>query len=220
MKELNDGDIVNDLKILKEVEPIQKYGHPMRMYQCECLLCGNIKVIDRKAIVSGSSTNCGCKRKNSRFREMKIGEQYGNFIVLSEPIKKGDNCFCYKCRCVLCGREKEMRGDTIRSGSSESCGCLTDKTRANNAKIAHESNWMHDTNKGSILSNKKDWDSVTGIKNVRYHKRLKKYQVSIDYRHKTYWLGTYSDIEEAKKVAEEAREARKKDFLKWYNERG
>ena len=52
-----------------------------------------------------------------------IGKRFGNWTVLGfskERTKKGR--IRYYCRCD-CGTERDVEGQTLRSGQSKSCGC-------------------------------------------------------------------------------------------------
>jgi hypothetical protein len=54
------------------------------------------------------------------FIEM-VGKKFGRLTVLNS-VKTGKQGIYYLCRCD-CGKEKVIRGVTIRNGQSSSCGC-------------------------------------------------------------------------------------------------
>lgn len=68
-----------------------------------------------------------------------IGEQYGRLIVRKEVTPhitpKGIKCRKYLCDCS-CGNTTEVRSSDLRSGRTQSCGCLQ-KEKAHQAKFKH-----------------------------------------------------------------------------------
>ena len=62
-------------------------------------------------------------------RRENEGKRYGNVTVLRYSRTNGRHSL-YLCRCELCGKEFETRVDSVKSGHTQSCGCVLD-------------NWMH-----------------------------------------------------------------------------
>jgi len=93
---------------------------------CQCD-CGNIVSVDVSSLRNGSTKGCGCL--NSRFVEEIPGTRYGRLVVVG----RGDNLkrkngkaatqATWVCRCD-CGNEVAVTGHSLRSGNTESCGCL------------------------------------------------------------------------------------------------
>ncbi len=54
--------------------------------------------------------------------EEMIGHTFGRLKVL-ERVKSDHSGRVFKCLCV-CGKEKEISGRFLRSGTTKSCGCL------------------------------------------------------------------------------------------------
>lgn len=53
-----------------------------------------------------------------------IGQVFGRYTVLAAAPARGGRRY-WLCRCV-CGVEKEVRGDALKSRNAQSCGCLAD----------------------------------------------------------------------------------------------
>lgn len=51
-----------------------------------------------------------------------VGKRFGRLLAMEKQIVSGRGH--YVCRCD-CGNEKLIRGDSLSSGSTKSCGCLT-----------------------------------------------------------------------------------------------
>jgi len=49
------------------------------------------------------------------------GQRFGKLIVLSKGESKGSGRTAWNCKCD-CGNEKIIRGDTLKSGYTKSCG--------------------------------------------------------------------------------------------------
>lgn len=65
------------------------------------------------------------------------GKKVGRLTIIERSesrIISGKKATYWKCRCE-CGKEKEVRGDSLRDGSVLSCGCLKDETAR---KLARE----------------------------------------------------------------------------------
>lgn len=65
----------------------------------------------------------------------ELSNKYGGLTVLARAKGKGSRGDAYwRCLCS-CGNEKVVRGDSLRSGSTMSCGCLRNVTQSiNNLK--------------------------------------------------------------------------------------
>ena len=57
-----------------------------------------------------------------------IGEKI-NMLTIIDEYKKGRNKY-YLCKCE-CGNEKEIRSDSVKSGKTKSCGCLSKEVNRN-----------------------------------------------------------------------------------------
>lgn len=81
-------------------------------WECECS-CGTIKPVGRYDLISGKSTNCGCKRKATL-----EGNRYGKLTVVKYI---GDNI--WECKCD-CGNITRALTTNLTKGNKLSCGCL------------------------------------------------------------------------------------------------
>lgn len=61
---------------------------------------------------------------NKAARAIVVGQQFGRWVILSADIgrTKGGKLLC-KCKCV-CGVGRIVMAESLRSGTSKSCGCL------------------------------------------------------------------------------------------------
>lgn len=90
------------------------------LYLCECECGKQIKSV-AGLLLSGDKVSCGCKR-----RDDLVGQRFGRWTVL-EYI--GDKK--HKCRCD-CGNIGEVQNSMLKSGRSQSCGCLARELTSKN----------------------------------------------------------------------------------------
>lgn len=110
--------------VVEEVEPITyPNGKIERKWKCLCE-CGNIKIVGQNSLRSGASKSCGCY--NSEIRKQRhidlSGLKFGKLTVVSpNPNRTYDsmwNCICE------CGNTCIAATYHLRSGATQSCGCL------------------------------------------------------------------------------------------------
>lgn len=106
--------------------------------QCEC---GTIKPVNLQNLINNKSKDCGCGRKK-KLSEVRLnnleGQRFGKLTVLELLPERNNLKRCmYRCLCD-CGNETIVAAVSLRTGHTQSCGCLVSK---GNMKI------------GQILSN-------------------------------------------------------------------
>ncbi len=88
----------------------------MTIVLCQCV-CGTVAEVRWSNLRSGSSTSCGCSK-----REDLTGKTFGYWTVLGPSELKSSGRVHFYCRCV-CGVERDVMADNLRSGISTSCSC-------------------------------------------------------------------------------------------------
>lgn len=83
-------------------------------WKCQCLNCNTVKDVDTQSILSGRSTNCGCKNQRTL-----VGRKFGALLVIQKL--ENNN---YKCICE-CGNIHIVAGSNLLNGNIRSCGCRT-----------------------------------------------------------------------------------------------
>lgn len=84
----------------------------------DCLCdCGNKKTISRSDLTSGHTKSCGCLKT-----ENLTGKRFGKLVAIENVgIDKWGHVI-WKCKCD-CGNETIVRGSSLTSGDTISCGC-------------------------------------------------------------------------------------------------
>jgi hypothetical protein len=94
------------------------------VWHCRCD-CGREVDIATTNLTSGHTRSCGClgrERSSQRGKEL-AGQRFGRLLVLHDTGERGSGSLIWRCRCD-CGAEVSVRSDNLRSGNSQSCGCL------------------------------------------------------------------------------------------------
>ena len=91
---------------------------------CRCD-CGTELVVASSSLTSGHTKSCGClarERSGLSRRTIETGNRYGRLTVISSAVPDGHGAR-WLCRCD-CGNTTVVRGSSLRSRHSKSCGCL------------------------------------------------------------------------------------------------
>lgn len=105
--------------------PERKRG--LKVWHCKCE-CGNEKDVIQSALTSGNTKSCGClQKKNGKLQGKNrlqdlTGQRFGKWVVLQLDTSKISGHRYWKCQCD-CGTIRSVDGNTLRKGSSTSCGC-------------------------------------------------------------------------------------------------
>lgn len=124
---LNDSDLIGK-KFNKFVvlDVFSKNGRK----KCKCLCdCGKVFVRDKYNVVNDRTYSCGCIRRDVK---PMIGKVFGRLKVLSlgEPYytpNRERKDLRYVCECE-CGNIVSVRGKSLRSGHTVSCGCVASES--------------------------------------------------------------------------------------------
>lgn len=130
-------------------------------------------------------------------RQNLAGMRFGDLIAI-EPTEKrtADRSVYWKCRCIACGKEKEIPANQLRRGAQISCGC----NREN--RLQKTNGYIEGTCLKNVFSDKLSKNNTSGHKGV-FQKRGK-WAASIQYKKKNYYLGSYDKLEDAVEARKEA----------------
>ena len=90
--------------------------------------CGNKKIIQGRHLITGNTSSCGClaieqARINGRTRILSLeGQKFGQLSVINlNKTFKGESYWFCVCKC---GSKRIVRGSSLVSGATKSCGCF------------------------------------------------------------------------------------------------
>ena len=170
-------------------------------------------------ILKNQDIGCSkCKRESVDSFKKHIGEKHGDLEIIDIVGRKkylGTKQVFALCRCK-CGIEKEILLARVLSGGAKTCG----HKLAGNLKTGREISEISHVDGTFIVAidgrRKLNKNSETKITGVSYMPKCRRYRAYINFRRKQYYLGLYTDIEDAKNARKDAEEQIYGDFLNWY----
>ena len=141
------------------------------------------------------------------------GQQFGRLTALY-PTDKRDckGSIYWHCKCS-CGNEKDIPVDALITGDYVSCGCRKKEINENVSSYLH---FIDGTCVEWLRSRKYRSDNTSGFRGVNQRKDGK-YIATIGFRNKRYYIGTFTNYEEAVSARIEAEEEIHEGFLKAYD---
>ena len=121
------------------------------------------------------------------------GKRYGKLVALY-PLGRTDECgsMLWRCRCD-CGNEVEVSVSALNKGNNKSCGCLKKEYQ----KLVHDRLHLIDGTCIEWLDGRKlRSDNNSGFRGV-HRKKNGKYSVSIGFKKKVFYIGTYEEYSDA-----------------------
>lgn len=129
-----------------------------------------------------------CFPKGSR--QNLAGQRFGDLVVVEASTRRTpDRSVYWICRCEKCGKQKEIPANQLLKGSQVSCGCGRIR------RLQESNGYLEGTSLKNIFSNKISSNNTSGHKGV--YQKNGKWAAKIQYKKKTYYLGSYDSLEEA-----------------------
>jgi hypothetical protein len=91
------------------------------IWKCLCD-CGNYNNVPGNHLRSGHTTSCGCQQGKRPFEDL-TNKKFGKLTVVNLNGKSSNGHLMWKCICE-CGNSTIVDSTSLRSGHSQSCGCL------------------------------------------------------------------------------------------------
>ncbi len=188
------------------------------LWLCQCD-CGNTAEVKSNALTSGAIQSCGCLRSEVRIHDLK-GQRFGKLVAIERTGKKQNNSQVWLCECD-CGNTAEISAGNLKSGKTNSCGCLLDKSRKKAIKKALDIRQEQYVDGTDIyqLAQEPRTNNTSGVVGVTYDKSTKSWKAKIQFKKKKYYLGSSNDINVAIQFRKEAEEKLHGEFLEWYRNR-
>lgn len=204
------GKYFGEWEVLRRAE--NKKGRVMWVCRCSC---GTIKTISAHDLKQGKTHSCrNPVHKNLYNQKDLTSKVFGNLRVLHvtrERDYKGS--VLWRCQCERCGRIKDISEDSLVHGHYKSCGC---GQYDYGEKLIEYRHFYKGTCVES-LGRRRRSDNKTGVTGVSQNKNGT-YRCGIRFQGKMYYLGTYTDLNEAACVRRHAEEQLHGTFLKAYAE--
>ena len=115
------GQRFGRLVVIRQTE--ERNGCGQFYWECRCD-CGNITLVTKGNLISGSTKSCGClNRENITKHKDLVGMRFGKLTVLRITEERYNGNIVWECRCD-CGNIKRVSGGALKAGDTKSCGCL------------------------------------------------------------------------------------------------
>lgn len=141
----------------------------------------------------------------------ELGNKTFGYLTAVEPTEKRRHGYVvWRCKC-RCGKEVEVPSSMLTRGCTASCGCL------NTEILRHANRYEEGTELRQALKEKVfNPDSLSGYVGVQ--PKGGKWTACITYKKKHYYLGTFTDLEDAVKARARAKEAVMEDAARIYEQ--
>jgi hypothetical protein len=173
-----------------------------RLYLCRCD-CGNTCDVTRAHLSAGSRTSCGCRwssaRKHGHCPKQKRSPTYTSWssMLSRTRAKRGRHHAEYVLRGItVCRWSESFENFLADMGPRPSSRHSID--RKNNDGNYEPGNCRWATARQQQLNHRRPWTETSG---VRWIARLKKWSVMLKILGKSTYLGLYTNLDEAKRVA-------------------
>ncbi len=171
--------------------------------------CGNETVVAQTALQSAKTKSCGCLG-NPPAKDI-LGRHFGDLTVTAYYGNR-EGTYFWRCRCK-CGKETVVRQNNLLLGHTKSCGCRQKTAYIDNLKLVDGTSvtLLEAARRQRLIST-----NSSGYNGVYQNKKNGKWIAQITFKGKTYYLGSFVNIEDAAKIRKVAEERMYGEFLEWY----
>ena len=191
------GQTFGELTVIHKAEYQRKNGGIWWTCQCSC---GNTYDVPGTLLVNGRRTHCSNRIHERNYATSDITGQRFHRLIAMYPTNRRDSkgSVIWHCRCD-CGNEIDFPYNVLVYSSIKSCGC---QKKDNDLKLQNNLTHVDGTSIDNIKSRKVPTSNTTGYRGVYLIKG--KFVAKIVFQQKAYYLGTYSNIEDAVDARREA----------------
>lgn len=175
------------------------------LFTCDC---GKEKIMPAAFVKWGNTHSCGCllQEHTRELHRQDITRKRFFRLTAVRPTEERDatGSVIWECRCD-CGNTAKYSVNALQRGKIHSCGCMYQETRSECA--SYRKDLIEDTALSSLIVSKRvRKGNTSGCTGVSMQKNTGKWIAYIDFQKKRYFLGVYSDKNEAisaRKMAEQ-----------------
>lgn len=181
-------------------------------WACRCD-CGTMHVVTAHDLKEGRVKSCGCLfRKTGRGMIDLKGQRYGRLTVVEMTERRDKRgSVIWRCRCD-CGGEICVSENGLVHGNYRSCGCLKKEIQKD---IYQQLHFIDGTCLEMLEKRKHRKDNTSGFRGVSRMKNGR-YRVYIGFKGKRYYIGYFSDYQDAVTARLQAEQYIHDGFVKDY----
>ena len=204
------GKVFGELTVLHKAENQRKNGGVW--WTCRCS-CGNLYDVPGSLLVTGKRTDCGRKNHEKNYATSNIEGQKFNQLTALSPTKQRDNkgSVIWHCRCD-CGNEIDVPYNSLVYSNMQSCGC---RKKEHDEKLGTFLTHIAGTSLDMLKSEKIPTNNTSGVKGVYLIKG--KWVAKIVFQKKQYYLGAFTDFNEAVQARKDAEDIIRDGTVEHYN---
>lgn len=181
-----------------------------RRWICQCD-CGMQTTVMGSNLKRGMTTSCGCKKTKDL-----TGQHIGNLTVLGRSERYGSRgarqTRLWECRCD-CGNITYKATDTLTNPAVSMCRQCAAQYAMDKAR--ERAGFVEGTQL-SKLASCKTADNLSGVRGVYYTSETGRYTARIKFKGKSYYLGSFYNLEDAVKARQKGEEELFGPFLEKY----
>lgn len=204
------GKVFGELTVLHKAENQRKNGGVW--WTCRCS-CGNLYDVPGTLLVKGRRTDCGRENHEKNYATSNIEGQKFNLLTALYPTKRrdGKGSVIWHCRCD-CGNEIDVPYNSLVYSNMQSCGC---RKKEHDEKLGTFLTHIAGTSLDMLKSEKVPTNNTSGVKGVYLIKG--KWVAKIVFQKKQYYLGTFTDFNEAVQARKDAEDIIRNGTVEHYN---
>lgn len=128
LKDQNIGETFGCYKVIDTAQPSKTPGGQIKHnYLCECVRCGNRKIINKYKVTHMNYQYCENCKPAAPLKDDLVGRIFGNLKVIERIANhkqpSGKEKVMYLCQCK-CGTKVAVSASHLKSNHTTSCGCL------------------------------------------------------------------------------------------------
>lgn len=177
------------------------------VWHCKCD-CGGEVDAPLRQLTAGYRKSCGCLSQPPL--EDLTGRKFHMLTVTGYAGKRDGRAHYWDCVCD-CGNKTTVRQDYLKSGKTQSCGCLQKEIILDNLRLVEGTS----VTKLETMHGRRISSNTSGHTGVYWNAKSQKWTAQITFKRKTYYLGSYKNIEDAVKARKTGEEMHD-NFLEWY----
>ena len=204
------GQRYGKLVCIRLLEEKDASGNTQWVCRCDC---GNTCIAALHQLRAGYKKSCGCL-SHPPLKDY-VGKRFHKLTVIEYAGKK-NGMHRWRCRCD-CGNETVVGQTLLQSGKTKSCGCLKREKRVDPNEKPCYKGFVEGTNVGILearMNNPPIASNTSGYNGV-YKNASGLWTAQITFQGKTYYLGSFADIQDAVLARKQGGE-RYESFLEWY----
>ena len=201
---------------LVAVEPTEIKRRGTFLWRCRCD-CGKELLVEPYKIRNHSVQSCGCSRRGKNTKDL-TGKRFGKLVATRRLDEKIGSSYAWLCQCDFGNQIKVSTNALLSTPGTRSCGCgrvdAVMQTIDKHGAIAEHCHFVDGTCIEKIASKRLQRNNVSGYTGVQI--RGSRYIAIITFKHKVYYLGSFSNIEDAVHARKCAEDKLFGGFLDWY----